>query len=412
MRILFATSSFAGGGITSYAHEFIRAYSIGNELSVLIGNDDNNPIVYTDVNVYKYECSNTAWSNVKKVANLINEVIKPEIIVSSNARIIVLASPYLTDSVRIITVSHSLKYIDADISALNNGYIDNIIALSNFNKEYLDNSFRIRDALKVRVIYNFISERDNAFEIRNNKKHNEVVSIVFPGGCEPPKTPELVIHVLKELLKTDALFKFYWVGKRNLRVSKAIPFFRINDVGQYIPKDDRVVLTGRLSREECEDLFARTNIFLFPSRREGCSMSLLETMRVGTIAIVSDYHNANMEMIHDGYNGFVINHNNVEEFVSRIVDICKNHKNYESVYDNSYDSFVSSYSRNVWKKQMDDVILSSSTNHNKRHKRISFIKYLRDVCLLRYFELDSLVKQLFEERLLVIFKIKQIKKAR
>lgn len=412
MRILFATSSFAGGGITSYAHEFIRAYSVGNELSVLIGNDDNNPIVYDDVNVYRYECSNTAWGNVNKVANLINEVIKPEIIVSSNAKIIGLVAPYLTDSIKIITVSHSLKYIDADISAINNGYIDNIIALSKFNKEYLDKSFRIKDVSKVEVIYNFISEKEDALEIRNNKKHNKVVSIVFPGGCEPPKTPELVIRVLKELLKTDVCFKFYWVGKRNLRISKAIPFFRINDVGLYIPKDDRVVLTGRLSREECEDLFVKTNVFLFPSRREGCSMSLLETMRVGTIAIVSDYHNANMEMIQDGYNGFVIDHNNVEEFVSRIVDICKNHQNYESIYDNSYDSFVSSYSRNVWKKQMDNVILSSSKKHKKRRKRTSFIKYLRDVCLLKYFELDSFVKQLFEERLLVIFKIKQIRKVK
>ena len=410
MRILFATSSFAGGGITSYAHEFIKAYSIENNVSVLIGNDQNNPIKYNNVDVFRYECSDTSWKNVKRVTNLINEEIQPEIIVSSNAKIIGLVSPYLNNTIRIITVSHSLKYLDADLTALNNSYIDNIIALSNYNKQYLDMRFKIKDASKVRVIYNFISNKKDASIIRNSKINNDTVTIVFPGGCEPPKTPELVIVILKELLKTDACFKFYWVGKRNLRISRAIPFLRINDVGRYIPKDKRVVFTGRLSRNQSEELFANTNVFLFPSRREGCSMSLLETMRVGTIAIVADYHNANMEMIQDGINGFVINHKDVSAFVSRIIDICNNHKNYESIYNNSYNSFITLYSFSVWKKQMDEVILSLSTDHKNRRNGVSFVKYVHDRCLLMYYELDSFIKRLFEESLLVILKIKHMKK--
>ena len=119
MKILLASSSFAGGGITSYAHELINCYSEGNDFSVIIGNDEQCPIIKTGVKVYKYNCSDISFSNIRSIIKLINEEICPDILISSCAKVIALALPYLNDSIKIITVSHSLKYIEADIAAFN-----------------------------------------------------------------------------------------------------------------------------------------------------------------------------------------------------------------------------------------------------------------------------------------------------
>lgn len=44
MKILLVTSSFRGGGITSYAHEVVNCFSKGNDMSVIIGDDTQLPL--------------------------------------------------------------------------------------------------------------------------------------------------------------------------------------------------------------------------------------------------------------------------------------------------------------------------------------------------------------------------------
>ena len=158
MKILLCSSSFAGGGITSYAHELINCYSEGNEFSVLIGNDDQNPIIKDGVEVYKYDCSDISFENVSRIVQLINEKIQPDILISSCAKALSIALPYLNNDIKVITVSHSLKYIEADMAAFNYEYTDVVIALSDYNKAYLDKTFSIKDKHKVQGVYNFVKE--------------------------------------------------------------------------------------------------------------------------------------------------------------------------------------------------------------------------------------------------------------
>ena len=108
------------------------------------------------------------------------------------------------------------------------------------------------------------------------------------------------------------------------------------------------------------------NIFLTPSRREGCPMALLEAMRVGTIPITSDYDNGCKELIRDGYNGFVVPYKDIEGFVIRIIDIISNPDDYVNIYSNSYISFKRQLSFDVWKKKMDTLILHRTFQHAKR----------------------------------------------
>lgn len=404
MNILFATSSFNGGGITAYAHEVISSYSQDNEMSVLIGDDSKLPIKIPNVKVYRYECKNISIVNALQVCDLINNEIKPDIILSSNAHVISLIAPFLSDDIKIITVSHSLRYIESDIAAFNNKYINNIIALSHYNKEYLERQFKITDKDKVKVIYNFVRDQPQSKTIRENKKKCQTLSIVYPGGGAPTKSPDIVCKVLKRLLQTDLDFRFYWLGHTSPPLKR---FQRIKNINELFPTDSRVIFTGRLPRNKAEEIISSANIVLSPSRREGCPIALLEAMRVGCIPIVSDYENANRELIRNNENGYIIQHKDIDKFVDKILDILKHHGKYSDIYEQSFKTFEDVLSFNAWKNNMD-IIIQNSTQENKcRFKKFNRVKYLKDCLKLRLIKYYDLIHMICSENIvsgIIIYK--------
>lgn len=371
MKILLTSSSFKGGGIASYAVELIDSYSESYEICVLIGDDSLYPLDKYNVKVYHYDMADTSEKNASEVLVLINQKIKPDVIINSCSRLMALLTPFLNNNIKVINVSHSLRYNEADYAGFNSEYADKVIALSNYNKEYLERTFNCKG--KVEVVYNFVRELPNQPQFLQNKLKAKTPVIVFTGGGTAAKSPEIIYKIVIELLKTDLDFKFYWLGTTTPPFKKIQPFKEIKDI---LPNDSRLVVTGRVPREEAMRISNEANIFLTPSRREGCPMALLEAMRVGTISITSDYNNGCKEIIKDGYNGFVIPHKNLNDFVERIKDIIKNPKQYMTIYDNSYKTFQTELSFAVWKKEMDALINDINCQHKKRYDAFDSNLYL------------------------------------
>lgn len=379
MKILLASSSFGGGGITSYALELIDKNSVGNDFYVMLGNDKKSPIRNKNVKVIYQNMSDISICNLKKTIEIINNDIKPDIVINSFAKVVSLIAPYLNNNIKLITVSHSLKYIEAELAGMNNKYVDNIIALSHSGKSYISKRFSIKDTDKISVIYNFVGEHPQAEEYRKRKLENKTINIVYPGGCAGSKTPELVIRVLKELQKTDLNFKFYWMGGNYIHLSRHFPFLGVNDIRDFVKSDERIIFTGKIPRGEANEIISNANIFFSPSRREGCPMSLIEAMRVGAICIVSDFPIANKEIIEDGVNGYVIPHTDIQGFVERIKDIIEKHAEYNHIYNSAYKTYHEELRYENWKRQMDEVINNPNTSHKARRKRISVAKLWFDI---------------------------------
>lgn len=363
MKLILASSSFKGGGISSYAQELINSYKDFFDIHVIIGDDSLHPLDKEGVQVYHYEMSDTSIDNAIAVLDLINNVIKPDIIINSCARLMTLLIPFLDDRIKVVNVSHSIRYDEADYAGFNSDYADHVVALSSFNKKYLTTTYKTLSEQKCSVIYNFVRSLSNQEELLQEKINNTIPIIVYSGGGTAVKSPEIVFKILLRLLKTNYKFKFYWLGSNTPPLKKILPFKTINDIA---PCDNRLVITGKLPREAAINITNKANIFLIPSRREGCPMALLEAMRVGTIPITANYDNACKEIIKDGYNGFVIKRNNIDGFVNRIIDIIKKHNNYIPIYHNSYNTYQGLFAFSKWKSQMDYIICNSTLNHKKR----------------------------------------------
>ena len=409
MKILFATSSFGGGGITSYAKEVISQFSKGNDFSVMIGDDEVSPITTPGVKIYNYECSDLSIKNAINVINTINNDIKPDLILSSNAFIISLVSKYLNDDIKIMTISHSLCYEEADMAAISYDYIDKVIAASSiYNKKYLENRFNI-DGNKIDVILNFVEELPESEDWMKRKMTNTSPCIIsFPGGVSGSKSPDIVLKIVLELVKTDLNFVLYW-NKNTKLSSRKLRILHLEDIKAFV-NDQRVKFPGRLpKRKDAVDLISSSHIFLAPSRREGCPIALIEAMRTGSIPLVADFDVANKEIIQDGYNGFVIGRNDIKGWVDRISDIVSHPEKYYDIYHNSYKTFKESFVFSVWRQNMDRAIYGCQSSHKKRKQTISKLDIF---CRIIYFKYDlkrCRLEQLYREFFLVILEYLKIK---
>ena len=131
--------------------------------------------------------------------------------------------------------------------------------------------------------------------------NNDVNVISYVGGVTKEKGCESIIQTAPFFPNIT----FILVGEISHDISK-----------KQIPKN--VQLTGPLPKIQVQNIFQKTDIFLFPGNfvGEGFSNSLVEAMAFGIPCIVSNWA-ANADMI-ENKGGFVISPNNVGEIVEAI----------------------------------------------------------------------------------------------
>lgn len=389
MKILFITSSYAigdfrGGGITSYAAEVANLYRKSNDVSVIICNETQSTTEIPGIRTYHINPFSESYDSAVRLIDIIKED-NPEIIINSNVNLMSLVLPYISNKIKVVSICHSLGSLETETSGLNHEYVDGIVALSGYAQTHIKKRFRLSSIKKIPVIPNFVADYPNPEAVIQQKVNSDITKIMFFGGGTGTKSPDLIAKVLKELIKTKLKFQFYWVGET------LPPFHRaslVKDIRQLVPFDDRVTFTGNLPHDDAQRLIADANVFLLPSRREGCPMALLEAMRTGAIPIVADYNIANKEIVSSGSNGFVINHKDVKKWVETLTEMIINKDGYHHMYWNSYNYFCDNLSYGVWQNNMNQLLQIPSEHKdrdvsitprefNSQCKRLHFLLKLR-----------------------------------
>lgn len=397
MKILLVTSSYAigefkGGGITTYAAEVANLYNQTHEIEVIICNSEQCATEIPGIKTHHIVPFSESYNSAIGLLEIIQEVT-PQIIINSNVNILSLVLPYIPNSIKVISICHSLGSLETETSGLNHEYVDGIVALSGFAKKHILKRFRIKNSEIVPVIPNFVAPCPIAESIIKTKLQRDLPKIMFFGGGTGTKSPDLITKVVKGLLKTDLNFEFYWVG------GTLPPFHRaslVKDIRQLVPQDKRVVFTGNLPLEEAQKLIADADVFLLPSRREGCPMALIEAMRTGAIPIVAEYNIANKEIVSNGENGFVINHRDVNLWTSTLTNIINNKNAYSQMYWNSYSYYCKNLSFFVWQNRMNDLLnlpIAHKTRVEGMSKREFSSKHRRLALLLKIRRFQNFINE-------------------
>lgn len=358
MKILLATSKAipSGGGIASYNQELVNLLGSENEVYLLTDADENDVLGYRKT-FRTYGNSNTDYDYCSRLVRKIDEASYDCIINSASSFLPVIA-PFL--EAKIVSVSHFVNGKLAINAGYNADYQSAIVALSEYGKRFIESKFNTSPSL-VKVLYNFVPLYTTP---RLSKIEHTPLRIVYPGGTSIKKSVDVVQALVYRLLKSNLDFEFYWLGGTILPSSK-FSLFGLHTTNDLFPSDSRLKITGIIPREEAMRIMESANIFILPSRGEGCPMTLLEAMRGGCIPIVSDAHHGSRELLEKSKVGFVVRQGSSVDLFRVISKIISNHAKFHNMYMQSYEFLRDNLSQDLWGRKMREIIACACDGQKK-----------------------------------------------
>ena len=128
------------------------------------------------------------------------------------------------------------------------------------------------------------------------------------------KNQKILIDIFPYLVKTIPTAILLLIGEgKLLRSAKR----QVNELGI----KDKVIFAG--TRKDLEKIYPLIDVFVFPSKWEGLSITLMEALSAGCSIIASKIPQ-NIEMIEDNVNGMIFNLINKEELKNKIVELYNN----------------------------------------------------------------------------------------
>ena len=204
-----------------------------------------------------------------------------------------------------------------------------IIANSNMIKNEIINTYKINPE-KISVIYNGIKIKEFNYQHSFDRLSKEFPIkqeqkiLLYVGSGFKRKGVEEFLQIVAKL--EDSSLKAFVVGKE-----KNIEYYQ--ELSLKLKIDDRVIFTG--PREDVDDFYVISDVFLFPTHYEPFSNVVLEAMSFEN-AVFTTKQNGASEILNDD---FVMNDSNDFSILSKINKLLKNRAELENVKkENRLDS--------------------------------------------------------------------------
>lgn len=323
------------GGIVSYVHELANNLcDNGYDVMVYVIRESfEDDITFNE----KYSCK--LFKMPSKRADeryLVKELLKkiedynPDIIINNEIPYIAGLLPVLNNNIIKISIVHgfhpnrtfTIAGIQGKIASYNWQWLDWIICQNSQMTEGLINKYGVA---KDRVKY--ILQTSNIDETPNLSP-NKTFTIVYAGGDSKYKGSTEMTKICRKLQKTDMDFKVIWC-------------LTANNVKDELKNDDRFIFPGKLSRTDFINTLNNADCIIIPSHMETGPMLLVEAMSVGTIPICNNIkYSAIPDIIQNAINGFCIENNSIENYISTIKELYYNREKVSLLKHNGYNYFI------------------------------------------------------------------------
>lgn len=199
-------------------------------------------------------------------------------------------------------------------------YTDVLITI---NKEDYTRAKKFFRAANIKYVpgVGFDTENYTKMTISKNLKRGELgipkgaSAILSVGELNKNKNHETVIRALSKLKNEKLYYLICGVGPLNRELL---------DLSIKLGIENQVKLLGY--REDVNEIYKAVDLFVFPSKREGLPVALMEAMASGLPIICSNIR-GNNDLVEDKKNGFLINPNDVNEFAEKISIIISGYEN-------------------------------------------------------------------------------------
>jgi len=228
-----------------------------------------------------------------------------------------------------------------------------IIANSTMIKKQIINTYNINPA-KINVVYNGVESKELNYQNSFNKLSKEFLIkesqsiLLYVGSGFKRKGVEEFLKIVSRLKNSD--IKAFVLGKeRDIESYK--------NLSKKLNIDNQVIFTG--TREDVDNFYAISDVFLFPTHYEPFSNVVLEAMNFEN-AVFTTKQNGASEIL-DKY--FIMNHADDYSVVSKINDLLDDKLKLEKIKkDNRIISKQFSIDRNL--KETLDIVKSLINSKN------------------------------------------------
>lgn len=195
---------------------------------------------------------------------------------------------------------------------------------------------------KCLTVPNFITSKEF---IKDVKRKNQIISV---GRLSPEKGFDRLLFIWKEFVVNNENHILKIVGDGQEKEN-------LIQLAQSLNISDYVVFTGYLSNEETVKEIQESKVYAMTSLQEAFGIVLLEAITQGTPIVAYDVRVGPRSIIKEGYNGFLVEENDVEVFVEKLEFLLKE----DNVYNNMSKNAIHSsklYSKENLKTIWFDII--------------------------------------------------------
>lgn len=176
------------------------------------------------------------------------------------------------------------------------------------------------------------------------------IDLVFLGRLNPIKQVDQFIQIVSE-------------------ISHVVPFVRAVIVGDGALMEelkayaDRLGVSGHIEFlgkiKDVERILACSKVFILTSKSEGLSIAMVEAMASGAVPVVADVGELR-DLVHDGVNGYIIEPNNIKEYVDKVVLLLQHKILWHKLSSHAIETAIKSSSTEVigdmWRQSIHQVV--------------------------------------------------------
>lgn len=140
----------------------------------------------------------------------------------------------------------------------------------------------------------------------------EAIIVLSVGEINRNKNHKVIIKAIAELQNKNIYYLICGKGKLMTELSRMIQKYGV---------EDNIKLLNY--RNDIDEIYKISDIYAFPSYREGLSLSLMEAMANGLPCVVSNIR-GNKDLITQGKGGYLINPENVDGFKIALSELIEN----------------------------------------------------------------------------------------
>lgn len=205
---------------------------------------------------------------------------------------------------------------------------------------------------KVFVVPNGISDEYEIYTKNHTKRSKNTIDLLYVGAMYEERGIVELVESFK-MVKDNGinarlkLMGIFISSDFELKVKSLISNYKL---------DNDILFVGSKIDNDKWEVFFNTDIFCFPTYvpSETFGIVIIESMQF-KIPIVATRWNGIPFVINDGVNGFLVEPKNSKEMADKIIELAKNEELRVSLGERGRDKFLSEYSMNKFRLNMDKV---------------------------------------------------------